>query len=268
MSDPSSASRHTCDDGCGIAYWLTGPAQAPPLVLSNSLGTDHRLWDAQADAFATRYRVLRYDTRGHGASDAPAGDYSIERLGRDVLSLMEAVGFARAHVCGVSMGGLTTLWLGVHAPQRVGRLVLANTAARIGGPEFWADRMRVARDQGLEALADATLQRWFTESGRAARPDLVASMRDTLVRVPLAGYLGCCAALRDADLRDGAAHVTAPSLVILGTHDVATPPGLGEALAAAIPGASRAAFPAAHLSNVECAPDFTAAVLAFLDAAG
>ena len=256
---------HTTDDGCRLAYELTGPETATALVLSNSLGTDRSLWDRQVLAFAERYRVLRYDTRGHGASAAPAGDYTIDRLGRDVLSLMDEAGLRQAHVCGVSIGGLTTLWLGIHAPDRVLRLVLANTAARVGSLEFWTERMRLVRTEGLEALAEVTMQRWFSERFRTADPAMIARMRATMLRVPAAGYLGCCAALRDADLRELAPRVQAPALVVTGAADVATPPAAGEALAAAIPGARLLALEAAHLANVEQAPAFTAAVLAFLE---
>jgi 3-oxoadipate enol-lactonase len=258
---------HTTDDGCRLAYTLTGPETAPAIVLAGSLGTDHTLWDRQADAFAERYRVLRYDTRGHGASDAPGGDYPIDRLGCDVLSLMDGAGLNRAHVCGVSIGGLTALWLGIHAPDRVHRLVLANTAAKVGSLEFWAERMRLARAEGLGALADTTMEGWVTERFRRTEPEVVERMRATLVQVPVAGYLGCCAALRDADLRDLAARVQAPSLVVTGTADVATPPAAGAALAAAIPGAGLFELDAAHLSNLERAPEFTRAVLDFLEAA-
>jgi len=256
---------HTTDDGCRLAYELTGPETATALVLSNSLGTDRSLWDRQVIAFAERYRVLRYDTRGHGASAAPAGDYTIDRLGRDVLSLMDEAGLRQAHVCGVSIGGLTALWLGIHAPDRVLRLVLANTAARIGSLEFWTERMRIVRTEGLEALAEVTMQRWFTERFRTADPAMIARMRATMLGVPAAGYLGCCAALRAADLRELAPRVQAPALVVTGAADVATPPAAGEALAATIPGARLLALEAAHLANVEQAPAFTAAVLAFLE---
>jgi 3-oxoadipate enol-lactonase len=257
--------RHTTDDGCRLSFSLAGSETAPALVLAGSLGTDRSLWDAQIDAFAERYRVITYDTRGHGESDAPEGDYTIDRLGRDVLSLMDHVGVRRAHLGGVSIGGLTALWLGVHAPDRVARLVLANTAARVGSLEFWNERMRVVRDQGLGALADSTMERWFTEPFRRADAGVVAQMRATLLRVPPAGYLGCCAALRDEDLRDLAPRVQAPSLVVTGAHDVATPPSAGEWLAAAIPGARRLDLDAAHLSNVERAPEFNGAVLEFLE---
>ena len=256
---------HTTDDGCRIAYALSGPEPAPALVLSNSLGTDRGLWAAQIDAWSRLYRVLSYDTRGHGASDAPAGEYTLARLGRDVVSLMDHVGIARAHVCGVSIGGITTLWLGVHAPDRVQRLVLANTAARIGSVASWTERIELVRRAGLVALADVTMERWFTPAFRRAEPATVARMRTTLLGVPVAGYLGCCAALRDGDLQGEAARVAAPCLVVTGTHDVATPPAAGEWLAAAIHGARLVELEAAHLSNVECAPAFTTAVLDFLN---
>lgn len=256
---------HVTDDGCRLAYSVSGPDTAPALVLSNSLGTDRTLWTRQIDVFAARHRVLAYDTRGHGESDAPVGDFSIERLGKDVLSLMDAVGVARAHVCGISIGGLTALWLGIYAPARVDRLVLANTAARVGSLEFWTERMRVARTEGLSALAEGTMQRWFTEAFRLAEPETVARMRATMQRVSPVGYLGCCAALRDADLRGLGGLVRAPCLVVTGEHDVATPPAAGQALAADIPDARILSLEAAHLSNVERSGEFTQAVLQFLE---
>jgi 3-oxoadipate enol-lactonase len=259
--------QHTTDDGCRIAYALTGPIDGPPLVLSNSLGTDRGLWAGQVDAFSQRRRVLSYDTRGHGASDAPPGDYSVDRLGRDLISLLDHVGIARADIAGVSIGGITGLWLGVHAPHRVRRLVLANTAARIVTVEFWSDRMRLVAAEGLVALADATMERWFTPGFRAEQPATVARMRATLLATSVPGYLGCCAALRDADLQEVAASVAAPTLVVTGAHDRSTPPAAGLWLADTIPDAHHVEFDAAHLTNVECAGPFADAVQAFLDAA-
>jgi 3-oxoadipate enol-lactonase len=257
---------HITDDGCRLAFRLDGSADAPLLVLSNSLGTDHTLWAAQMDLFAARHRVLRYDTRGHGMSAAPAGDYSIERLGRDVLSLLDGVGVARAVVAGVSIGGWTALWLAIHAPERVSRLVLANTAARIASRELWEERRGIALTNGLDGLADAAMGRWFTEAFRQAAPGTISAMRDTFQRGSPVGYAGCCAALRDADLRDLAPHVTAPTLVVTGLRDPATPPEEGRWLAGAIVGAQLVEFDAAHLTNVECAAGFTAAVDGFLRA--
>jgi 3-oxoadipate enol-lactonase len=257
---------HITDDGCRLAYALAGPHEAPGLVLSNSLGTDRGLWDPQIDALSRRYRVLRYDTRGHGASDAPPGDYTMARLGRDVLSLMDGAGMARAHVAGVSIGGLTALWLGVHAPGRVQRLVLANTAARIGSVASWTERMRLVQAEALASLGDVTMERWFTAAFRAAQPATVARIRATLLGTPVAGYLGCCAALRDADLRADLSRVGAPSLVITGTHDPTTPATDGAWLAGTIAGAELVELDAAHLSNIERAEAFTEAVLTFLAA--
>jgi 3-oxoadipate enol-lactonase len=257
---------HTTDDGCRLDYVVSGPEDAPPLVLSNSLGSDRGMWDWQTEALARRHRVLRYDTRGHGASDAPTGGYTLARLARDLLSVMDHAGVARAHVAGVSLGGLTALWLGVHAPDRVDRLVLANTAARIGSVPMWAERMRLVEAGGPAAIGEATMERWFTARFRAARPEAVARIRATLEAVPASGYLGCCAALRDANLRGDAARVRARTLVITGSHDPATPPGDGAWLAAAIPGATLLELDAAHLSNIERASEFTAAALEFLAA--
>jgi 3-oxoadipate enol-lactonase len=255
---------HQTDDGCRLAFSVEGRADAPTLVLSNSLGTDRSLWDRQIDALADRYRVLLYDTRGHGKSDAPGGDYAIERLGQDVLSLMDATGVAVAHVCGISIGGMTALWLGANAPKRVGRLVLANTAARIGSIELWTERMQVAATEGLNQLTEGAMARWFTKAFRTAEPETIARMRATMAQTKVAGYLGCCAALRDADLRGLASQVRAKCLVVTGLHDVSTPHAAGMWLAETIPLAELRMLDAAHLSNIERAAEFNAGVVRFL----
>jgi 3-oxoadipate enol-lactonase len=257
---------HTADDGCRLAYAVSGPPDATALVLSNSLGTTRDLWQAQIDAFADHFRVVTYDTRGHGESDAPVGDYTIARLGQDVVSLLDALGIRRAHVCGISIGGLTALWLGIHAAERVDRLVLANTAACIGSRELWTQRIAMATSVGLSTLADQSMARWFTEGFRFAEPSRVQAARAAFERTAVNGYAGCCAALRDADLREGASRVMAPTLVVTGTHDPSTPPADGRWLAQAIPGSQLIEFDAAHLSNVECAAAFTTAVDEFLRA--
>ena len=255
---------HTTDDGCRLAYEVTGSGAAGSLVLSNSLGSDRSLWDPQIERLARNRRVVRYDTRGHGASDAPPGDYTLERLGRDVLSLIDHLGMTRAHVAGISLGGITALWLGVHAPARVDRLVLANTGARIGTERSWAERRRLIENGGMAAIADTTMERWFTAAFRRRRPEIVARIRSALLSVPVSGYLGCCAALRDADLRGEAGTVRARTLVVTGTHDPATPPADGLFLANTIAGATLVELDAAHLSNIECAEAFTGAMLRFL----
>ena len=251
-------------DGCRIAWRMDGPADAPVLVLSNSLGTTMAMWEAQLAAFAERFRVLRYDTRGHGGSDVPTGDYGLDRLGRDVVGLLDSLGIARAHFCGLSLGGMTGQWLGVFAPERIDRLVLANTSSYMGPPEGWQQRMDLVRREGMTALTDAILQRWYTPAFvEKGSPAFLDTRRQLLAAEP-GGYAGCCAAIRDMDLRPIVQLVSAPSLVIAGSEDPATPPDHAERIAAAIAGARLVSLKAAHLSNVEQADAFNRAVLDFL----
>jgi 3-oxoadipate enol-lactonase len=234
-----------------------------PLVLSNSLGTDRGLWDSQLESFSRQHSVWRYDTRGHGKSDVPDGEYSIERLGRDLLSIIDATSAPRVDLCGVSIGGMTALWVAQHAPDRVRRIVLANTAAKIGDLDTWATRINTARSDGMSGIADATMIRWFTPEFRASRPEVVARFHSTIARTTPNGYAGCCAALRDADLRDLTSTVACPTLVVTGRRDRATPPEQGQWLAEQISGAQLVEFDTAHLSNVERPEEFNAAVLRF-----
>ena len=243
---------------------VDGPAEAPVLVLSNSLGTHLAMWDAQRAALTARYRVLRYDTRGHGASTVTPGPYSIDQLGRDVLVLLDALKIRRAHFCGLSLGGMTGMWLAVHAPERIAKLVLASTTARIGAPEAYNQRIATVRSGGMAAVAEGVLERWFTADFRARAPAAVAPFRDMLIATPPEGYASCCAAVRDMDQREAIGGVRHPTLVIAGTHDVATPPADGRAIAERIRGARYVELDAAHISNVEAADRFTAEVLGFL----
>lgn len=255
-------------DGCRLSYSVEGPVDAPVLLLSNSIGTTSALWDRQAGPFAKAFRVVRYDTRGHGRSSVPPGDYTMDRLGRDALAVLDAAGAAHAHVCGISLGGITAMWLGLHAPERVGRLVLANTGARVGTVEMWQQRIALIRANGMAAVAEATPSRWFTENFRRQRPEVVAEFTAMVAACPADGYAGCGAAIRDADLREDVQRITAPALVITGTADPATPPSEGEFLCSRISGARRLELEAAHLSNVEAADAFTAGVLQFLTSQG
>lgn len=252
----------TTDDGCRLSVSPGTPATIP-MVLSNSLGTDRSLWDSQLEPFGRAHSVWRYDTRGHGESDAPEGEYSIERLGKDLLAIIDATSAARVDLCGVSIGGMTALWVAQHAPDRVRRIVLANTAAKIGDLATWSARINTAQAEGMNGIADATMMRWFTPEFRTARPDVVGRFHSTIARTRSQGYAGCCAALRDADLRDLTSTVTCPTLVVTGRHDPATPPEQGQWLADQIPGAQLVEFDAAHLSNVERPDEFNAAVLRF-----
>jgi 3-oxoadipate enol-lactonase len=253
---------------------VDGPTDAPALILSNSLGTNVAMWDAQMPALTARFRVVRYDQRGHGASTVtPAahdssrlapGAYSIDTLGRDVLVLLDALKIPRVHFCGISMGGATGMWLAVHAPERIDRLVLANTAPKFGTPDMWNARIDAVREGGVEAIADAVLERWFTSGFRTRAPDTTAQMRKMMVATPVEGYIGCCAAVRDADLRGALTRIASPTLVIVGTHDVASPPAEGRAFAQKISGARVVELDAGHISNVEAAERFTAEVVGFL----
>lgn len=250
----------------GLYVRIDGPADAPPLLFINSIGCDHTMWDAQAAALADRHRVIRYDARGHGASQTPAGDYSLAQLGGDTLVVLDAAKAPRADICGLSLGGLTAQWLAIHAPERVGRLALANTAARIGSAEAWADRMDRVRQGGVQAVADMAMERFFAQDFRAAAPATVAEFRRRLIATPVDGYVGCCAALRDADLRPLLGRIAAPTLVIAGARDASTPPAQAEELAGGVAGASLVVLDAAHLSNIERPAEFTAALRQHLEA--
>jgi 3-oxoadipate enol-lactonase len=224
------------------------------------------MWEPQAAVLAQRSCVLRYDTRGHGQSDVPPGPYTIDLLGRDVLALLDHLGVARAAFCGLSLGGMTGMWLGVHAPQRISRLVLANTSAHMGPPAAMNERIAAVTAGGVAAISEAVLGRWFTPGFAAREPARVAAVKAMLDRTPAAGYVACCHAIRDMDQRADIARIGAPTLVVTGTHDLSTPPSAGRFLAERIPGARYVELPAAHLSNVEAAAGFNAALTAFLAA--
>ena len=243
-------------------YELTG-APGPVLVFSNSLGTDFSMWDPQMAELAQRFCILRYDTRGHGQSSVKAGDYTIEQLGRDVLGLLDTLQLDRVHFCGLSLGGVIGIWLGVHAPDRLKRLMLCNTAARIGTKEMWNARIATVQKDGMKPVAAAVIERWFTPEFRASCPDQVAKAQRMLETTPPAGYAGCCAAVRDADLRDAVAQIKSPTLIIYGGKDPVIPVADAQSLAKGIQGAAIVELNAAHLSNVEQADAFMEAVRYF-----
>ena len=256
-------------DGVHLAYQVDAPsAEAPAVVMLHSLGTDLRMWEPQARDLARRFRVVRYDSRGHGASDVSTETVTIERLGRDVIALLDHLGIERAHLCGISLGGLTALWLAVQHPARVDRVVLANTGARVGSAESWEARIAAVQRGGMPAIREPVLARWTGEAFRAAHPDVARQLGEMLDHTPADGYVAACRALRDADLRADAHAVRAPTLIVAGGIDQSTPPALGEALHAAIPGSVLVVLPgAAHLSNVERPNEFTAIVTRFLSGA-
>jgi 3-oxoadipate enol-lactonase len=212
------------------------------------------MWDPQAQALAHRFRVVSCDVRGHGDSPVPRGPYSIAELGADLIALLDRLEVQRAHLCGLSIGGMLSLWAAAHAPERVGRLIVCCTTARFGADarSIYRERAQTVRARGLEGLADGVIARWFTPQFAAACPDVVARMRAELLATPAEGYAACCEALADLDLTAELPRIAAPTLVIAGQHDQATPPEHGEAIAGAVVSARFVALAdAAHLASVE-----------------
>jgi len=251
-------------EGVRLFHRFDGPANAPVLLLSNSLGTALEMWDPQMPAFAERFRVLRYDMRGHGRSAVPPGPYSIADLGRDVLALLDANGIDRVRFCGLSMGGMTGMWLGCNAPERLEKLVLCNTSAQLGLPEHWNIRISLVQNEGMKGVAEGVIDRWFTPGFRERDPQEVDRVRRMLLETPPAGYAACCAAIRDQDQRQAICAVPVPTLVVAGARDPATPPEHSRLIASKIAVARLVELDAAHLSNIEARDRFTASVLEFL----
>lgn len=255
----------TTGDGIRINYEAEGPEAGTPLVFSNSLGTNLSLWDGQADAALRRgFRVIRYDQRGHGASDAPAGDYTQERLGKDVIDLLDALGIERTAWCGLSMGGMVGIWLARHHPQRFTRMALCNTSSHMSSLDFWNARIAAVRSGGMEAVANGVLERWLTADFRNREPAEAARVRKMIVTTNPVGYVGCCAAIRDMDFRSLLKDIHAEVLVVIGAHDPATTPAQGTLIADLIPGARKSVLDSAHLSNIEQREAFNGIVLGFL----
>lgn len=248
-----------------LYYRLDGPENQPVVVLSHSLGLDHGQWDAQAAALTPHFRVLRCDTRGHGASVVPNGDYTIEQLGRDVLAVTDALHIERFAFCGLSLGGMIGQWLAINAPSRLTHLVIANSSPRVGDPSAMETRRKTVLDQGMSAVADVVMARFFSPASLAANSPDVQNARRTLLATSPAGYGGCCAAIRDMDFRDDLVRITTPTLVVSGDLDVSMPwEGHAAVLAGSIAGSTVLRLAAAHLSNLERPRSFTAALFRFL----
>jgi 3-oxoadipate enol-lactonase / 4-carboxymuconolactone decarboxylase len=244
---------------------IDGNDGQPVLIFSHSLGCDHTQWDAQAADLQPHFRVLRYDIRGHGASDAPSGDYGIETLARDALGIADALGIPRFAFCGLSLGGMIGQWLAANAPDRVTHVVLANTSSRFPDPSIMENRRRNVLEHGMTAVAGAVMQRFFTPERLASNPPAVANIHRVLLSTNPVGYAGCCAAVRDMRQTSILSSIHAPTLIVAGNRDVSTPwGGHGEVLAREIPRARVERLPTAHLSNVERPRTFTAALLRFL----
>ncbi len=250
-----------------LNYRFDGAEGLPVLVLSNSLGTSLGMWDEQIPAFARHFRVLRYDTRGHGESSVSPGPYSIEQLGRDVLGLLDGLGIERFTFCGLSMGGLIGQWLALHAGPRLQRLVLCNTAAKIGTEQVWNDRIKTVlngQQQAMRDMRDASIARWFTPGFAEQQPDVARRITDMIASTSPDGYVANCAAVRDADFREQLAGITVPTLVVCGAKDPVTTVEHGQFIQTQVAGAELAVFEAAHLSSVEAGEAFTQRVLEFL----
>ncbi|HTV58757.1 MAG TPA: 3-oxoadipate enol-lactonase [Verrucomicrobiae bacterium] len=250
--------------GIKIEYRFDGDETAPVLVLSHSLGADHSMWAPQAAAFARKFRVLRYDTRGHGSTDVTPGPYAIEMLARDLLGLLDSLEIERAHFCGLSLGGTIGMWLGVHAPGRIERLVVCNTAPKIGTTETWNARIAQVREGGMASIAETQIGRWFTPEFAARAPEAVEGILKLLRKCSPEGYIGCCAALRDADLREEIGKIHNRTLIIGGSRDPVSTAADSQFMAGRIAGAKFAELEASHLSNVEAAERFNEAALRFL----
>jgi 3-oxoadipate enol-lactonase len=253
-------------DGCPIHVEIEGPERAPVLMLSNSLGTNLHMWDGQVADFLQRFRLVRYDRRGHGKSGCPKGPYTMEGLGRDALAVLDGLGLKRVNWCGLSMGGMVGQWLGAFAPERIERLILTNTSSYFPDKTAWNDRLALVREKGLAAFAEANMERWFTKGFLDRAPEAVAPIKAMFAASPLEGYLACGAAVRDMDHRPLLPKIKAPTLVIAGRYDPATPVEANEYIKNNIAGARLEVLDAAHLSNVEAREAYTKAVLEFLAA--
>jgi 3-oxoadipate enol-lactonase len=246
---------------------IDGPEGAPALLLSNSLSSDMTMWEDQLPHWTKHFRVVRYDQRGHGQSVANPGPYTMDQLGRDAVAVLDHLGIARAHFCGLSMGGMVGMWLLTQSRARLDRTVLSNTSAYMGPAELWNGRIRLARAGGMEATVEPTLSRWFPQAFHEHAPQSIERMRAMIRRTPREGYVGCCEAIRDMDQRESIRAVDAPVMIIIGAKDPATTPEAGEVIHAAIRNSTTNFLDAAHISNVEQPAAFTRAVADFLLAA-
>lgn len=249
---------------------IDGPAEAPSLVMAHPLGASLEVWAPQLPVLAKEFRVIRYDARGHGGTPVPASAEEdaardgIGALGADALDIMDALDIARAHWCGLSMGGMAGQWLLANAPERLDRVVLANTSATTGPASAWEERLAILKTNGVAGLIDGIMARWFTPDFAAAHPDTVAAIRALVLKTSPEGYAACGLALRGMDLQAQIRGATPPTLVIAGAHDAGTTPEQARFIADALANAQMLTLDAAHLSNVAQAQAFTEAVVSFL----
>jgi 3-oxoadipate enol-lactonase len=249
-----------------VGHVVTGREDGPVVVLSNSLGSTYHMWDAQLAALEERFRVVRYDTRGHGVSPVPDGPYSIDDLADDLVDLLDRLGIGRAHLVGLSLGGMTAMRVAARNPDRVDRLALLCTGAALPPASAWTDRAATVRAGGSAAVAKAVVERWFTPEFLAAHPDVREAHEAMVAATPAEGYAGCCEAIAALDMRDDLAYIKAPTLAIAGADDPATPPATLEEIAASVPDSRLLVVPrAAHLANAERPDIITPALINHLE---
>lgn len=249
-----------------INYQTFGDAAKPALIFSNSLGTNFKMWQAQIDFFQQDFFVICYDTRGHGASSAPQGPYSIDQLGQDVVNLLDHLNVEKATFCGISMGGLTGQWLAIHRPERFNQVVVCNTAAKIGQEQAWNDRAALVREQGLQPIASTAASRWFTEPFIQSNAKVVNNLQNDLAASSAEGYASCCEALAKADVREQLTDITVPVLVVAGQQDPITTVADAQFMVERIANSQLFEINASHISNVELPNEFNQAVKQFIQA--
>jgi 3-oxoadipate enol-lactonase len=243
---------------------IEGKEDGPVLLFSNSLSSNLSMWDPQVDALKNDYCIIRYDSRGHGKSVAGPGAYSIAQLAGDALAILDNLKVEKAHFCGLSKGGMVGQWLLTHHRERIGKAVLANTASLMGPPDLWNGRIRNVSQNGMAAIVDATIERWFTKSFVDISPKLIADVKKMIASTPAQGYCGCCGAIRDMDQRESIRGISNPVLLISGDQDPATTPAMMELMRERIKGAEWLSLKAAHISNLEQPAGFTTALREFL----
>ena len=247
-----------------INYQTFGDASQPAIVFSNSLGTQLNMWQPQISFFEKKFYVICYDTRGHGASSAPQGPYSIEQLGTDVVHLLDHLNIEKASFCGISMGGLTGQWLAIHHPERFNHVIVCNTAAKIGQEQAWNDRAQLVREQGLKPIAETAASRWFTEPFIRSNTAIVESLSNDLGAGSPEGYASCCEALAKADVREQLKNITIPTLVVAGQKDPVTTVADAQYIINHVRSSSLFEINASHISNIEQPKAFNQAIFSFL----
>ena len=243
---------------------VEGKHDAPVLMFSNSLGTTLEMWTGQVQALGELFTILRYDTRGHGGSVVTPGPCRIADLADDVIAIIDVLELPQVNFCGLSMGGMIGLWLSMHAPARINRLIIANSAPQIAPAQLWNERIATVQQNGMAAIADAVVRRWFTADFMLREPETVGAIKSMIIDTPLEGYVSCCAAVRDFDVRDNMDNITLPVMAIAGDADPATPPQLTQQISQSIAASRFEILPAAHLSNIECRAAFNRVLIDFL----